>query len=73
MLFALQSDLLEIWTKLEVEEYYQNIVLAHLDTLPLTEAEERISKEIKDTYEGRSSYFKLTEQLKYRKQALSTL
>jgi hypothetical protein len=48
-LYSLQSRLLEAWTALKVEDYYQNIVLHHLDEMSLPQAEEAIAKEIRDT------------------------
>lgn len=45
----LQLNLLNTWTRFKVAEYYQNIVLAHLDEHQPSEAEEHIRKEIKLT------------------------
>jgi len=34
LLVSLQKNLLEVWEESKVEEYYQNIILTYLDTLP---------------------------------------
>lgn len=33
-LFSLQKNLLQVWENLNVDEYYQNLILTHLDSLP---------------------------------------
>ena len=37
-MYRLQEKLLEVWSKNNVEDFYQNIFLGHLDTLPFPEA-----------------------------------
>lgn len=72
-LFSLQKNLLQVWESLNVDEYYQNLILSHLDSLPGHEAQSVIAKEIKATHEGSSQYFKLAERLRVRKKELMTL
>lgn len=72
-LFSLQKNLLQVWENLNVDEYYQNLILAHLDSLPGQEAQSVITKEIKATHEGSSPYFKLAERLRSRKKELAAL
>lgn len=72
-LFSLQKNLLQAWENLNVDEYYQNLILAHLDSLPGQEAQSVIAKEIKATHEGSSPYFKLAERLRSRKKELAAL
>jgi hypothetical protein len=62
-----------VWDSLNVDEYYQNLILTHLDSLPGHEAQSVIAKEIKATHEGNSPYFKLAERLRVRKKELNEL
>lgn len=62
-----------MWQNLNVDEYYQNLILSHLDSLPGHEAQSAITKEIKATHEGSSQYFKLAERLRSRKKELAAL
>jgi hypothetical protein len=66
-LFTMQKNLLQVWENLNVDEFYQNLMLSYLDSLSGNDAQNLIAKEIKATHEGSSQYFKLTEKLQKRK------
>lgn len=72
-LITLQHSLLSTWQQHSVPEYYQQTVLAHLDTLTPAQAAQAISQEIKLTHQGQSLSTQLTQRNNFRKTTLQLL
>jgi hypothetical protein len=72
-LLSLQKKLAQVWEKQDVDEYYQNLLLNYMDSLPEEEALALITREIRLAHEGTSSFFKLADVIKDRKKELVAL
>ena len=53
-LLSLQKKLLQVWEKQDVDEYYQNLLLNYMDSLPEEQALALITREIRAAHEGTS-------------------
>ena len=49
-LLSLQKKLLQVWEKQDVDEYYQNLLLNYMDSLPEEQALALITREIRASH-----------------------